>query len=72
MGGPTGFSAEARKSGDVAIRHNGQHAVTLRGPKAQRFLTDVVAKDPQHLMARVTGKLQTWQRASIEPATLLA
>jgi hypothetical protein len=55
MGRPNGFSYKARKSGDVVIEHNGRLAATLRGLRAQRFLTDVQAKDPQQLMARVTG-----------------
>jgi len=55
MGGPNGFSYQARKSGDVVIEHNGRLATTLRGSKAQQFFTDVQTKDPQQLMARLTG-----------------
>jgi hypothetical protein len=55
MGRPDGFSYKERKSGDVVIEHNGRLATTLRGLRAQRFLTDVQAQDPQQLMARVTG-----------------
>jgi hypothetical protein len=52
---PIGFSYQARKNGDVAITHNGRHTTTLRGSKAELFLTDVDSTDPQQLMARVTG-----------------
>jgi hypothetical protein len=55
MGRPNGFSYKERKSGDVVIEHNGRLATTLRGLRAQRFLTDLQSKDPQQLMARVTG-----------------
>jgi len=55
MSGPSGFRYEVRKSGDVSIIHNGRKATTLRGSKAQRFLADVAAKDPQEVMARATG-----------------
>ncbi len=55
MSRPNGFSYKERKSGEVVIEHNGRLATTLRGLRAQRFLTDVQAKDPQQLMARVTG-----------------
>ena len=55
MGRPNGFSYKERKSGEVVIEHNGRPATTLRGLRAQRFLADVRTKDPQQLMARVTG-----------------
>jgi hypothetical protein len=55
MGRPDGFSYKERKSGDVVIKHNGRSATTLRGLRAQRFLIDVQTKDPQQLMARMTG-----------------
>jgi hypothetical protein len=55
MGRPDGFSYKERKSGDVVIKHNGRPATTLRGLRAQRFLIDVQTKDPQQLMARMTG-----------------
>lgn len=55
MADPNGFSYEQRKSGEVVITHRGRKATTLRGLKAQRFLTDVETDDPQHVMARVTG-----------------
>lgn len=58
MPGPDGFTFEARKSGEVVIRHHGRVATLLRGRKAETFLTDVgdaSAADAQELMARVTG-----------------
>jgi len=44
-----------RKNGDVAITHNGRPAAVLRNAAAARFLRDVEARDPQEVMARVTG-----------------
>ncbi len=55
MGRPDGFSYKERKSGDVVIEHDGRLATTLCGLRAQRFLADVQAKDPQQLMARMAG-----------------
>lgn len=55
MGKASGFEFRLRKSGDVVITHNGITATTLRGAKANRFLVDVETKEPQELMARVTG-----------------
>lgn len=53
-GVPSGF--EFSVIGDrVEIRHNGRRAVTLRNAAAQKFLADVEVRDPQHLMARLTG-----------------
>jgi hypothetical protein len=52
---PSGFAFAVRKNGEIAISHNGQHAVVLRGKSAQRFLIDVHDNDPQLLMAKVTG-----------------
>lgn len=37
------------------ITHEGRHATTLRGEKATKFLDQVRTRDPQNLMARVTG-----------------
>ncbi|MGL3149550.1 hypothetical protein ACSS7Z_04245 [Microbacterium sp. A82] len=39
----------------VEIRHHGRHAATLRNAAARKFLADVERRDPQQLMARVTG-----------------
>lgn len=50
-----GFEWEARKSGDVIIRHHGKTAATLRGVRAEEFLVDVESADDQELMARLTG-----------------
>lgn len=53
-GVPSGF--EFSVSGErVEIRHHGRRAATLRGAAAQKFLTDVQTRDPQQLMARLTG-----------------
>ncbi|GAA3909944.1 hypothetical protein [Microbacterium invictum] len=51
---PSGF--EFTVAGEqVEIRHHGRRAATLRGPAARRFLVDVETRDPQQVMARVTG-----------------
>lgn len=55
MADPTGFEYTVRKSGDVVISHHGRQATVLRGRKAEKFLADVARRDPQQLMARVTG-----------------
>ncbi len=52
---PIGFTYEVRTNGDVAIRHHGKPAATLRGSRAQDFLADVATSDGQELMARLTG-----------------
>lgn len=49
-----GFSYNVR-DGEVAITHAGRPATRLRGAAAARFLADVEVRDPQELMARVTG-----------------
>ncbi|WP_217181820.1 hypothetical protein [Streptomyces sp. AC495_CC817] len=54
MGTPAGFEYETRGD-DVVIRHHGRTATVLRGARASAFLADVVAGDPQLLMARITG-----------------
>jgi hypothetical protein len=53
--GPAGFTFVVRKSGEVVITHRGRQATVLRGARAQKFLRDVEARDPQQLMARLTG-----------------
>lgn len=54
MARPDGFDYVVR--GDqVVITHHGRSATTLRGWRAQEFLEDVAAQDPQELMARLTG-----------------
>ena len=55
MSTPAGFAYTARKSGEVVITHHGRQAAVLRGAKAQKFLRDVSTRDPQQLMARLTG-----------------
>jgi hypothetical protein len=59
MGGmsrvPKGFSYVVRDSGEVQISHHGRAATVLRGAVAARFLVDVEDRDPQELMARLTG-----------------
>jgi hypothetical protein len=55
MGVPSGFEFSTRKNGEVVITHRGRHAAILRGAKAANFLADVERRDPQEVMARVTG-----------------
>jgi len=55
MSGPAGFAFVVRKNGDVAITHDGRAAAVLRKAAAERFLRDIEARDPQEVMARVTG-----------------
>ena len=50
-----GFAFTARTNGEVVITHDGRQATVLRGAKAEKFLRDVAARDPQQLMARLTG-----------------
>jgi hypothetical protein len=53
-GAPSGF--EFTVMGDrIEIRHHGRLAATLRKAAAVKFLQDVDRRDPQHVMARVTG-----------------
>jgi len=52
---PEGFAYTRRKSGEVVISHNGHEATTLRGRRADKFIRDLKNKDPQELMARLTG-----------------
>ncbi len=49
-----GFEYTVRKSGDVVVTHHGAEAAVLRGRAAERFLA-TVDRDPQLVMARVTG-----------------
>lgn len=54
MAEPRGFTFETR--GDaVVIYHAGRLATTLRGRRADDFLSDVENEDAQQLMARLTG-----------------
>lgn len=52
MAEPRGFEYKER-GGTVVITHHGREAVVLRGPRAQRFLIEVV-QNPQLVMARWT------------------
>jgi len=54
MPAPEGFRYEVRGS-EVVITQHGKRATTLRGAAAARFLRQVESRDPQQLMARVTG-----------------
>ena len=55
MAGPEGFRYDVRAQGDVVIFHHGRMATTLRGKRAEEFMTDLAAGDAQEVMARVTG-----------------
>jgi hypothetical protein len=54
-GSPSGFVFTVHGE-RVEIRHDGRRAATLRNAAAAKFLDDVERGDPQHVMARVTGK----------------
>ncbi len=51
---PHGFSY-TRVGEEIVIDHHGRQATILRGAAMTRFLSDVENRDPQQLMARVTG-----------------
>ena len=55
MAEPNGFTWVVRKNGDVEVKHHGKRATTLRGKKAEQFLTRSASGDPQQLLARLTG-----------------
>lgn len=55
MADPIGFDYSVRKNGDVVITYHGRQATVLRGRRADEFLADVRTRDPQQVMARVTG-----------------
>lgn len=53
-----GFTYQISKKGDVAIRHKGLVATTLRGKRALDFAEQAKSmsdSELQHLMARLTG-----------------
>ncbi|MEU6881210.1 hypothetical protein [Streptomyces sp. NPDC046712] len=52
---PHGFSYEQRADGTVVLTHRGRAAGTLRGGRAEKFLTEVASGDAQLVMARWTG-----------------
>lgn len=55
MAEASGFEYSVRKNGEVVITHHGRPAATLRGLRAERFLSRVEIDDQQELMARVSG-----------------
>jgi len=66
---PTGFTFEARRSGEVVIRHHGRVATILRGRKATRFLEDANSGDAQERMARLTGNYKRGNEERSRPST---
>jgi hypothetical protein len=54
MSQPYGFSYEQRGTA-VVISHHGRPVTAVRNQRAQRFLEEVAAGDPQQVMARWTG-----------------
>ena len=55
MADPSGFTYTRRKNGEVIIKHNGRKVAVLRGERARKFLNRVESRDPQEVMARMTG-----------------
>ena len=62
MGSPGIFSYVTTKDGKVFISWEGKQVVTLKGPKAQRFLSQATAavddEQAQLVMARFTGNFK--------------
>jgi hypothetical protein len=52
---PAGFRFVERSNGSVIITHAGRVASTLRGRRAEKFLSEIASGDPQLVMARWTG-----------------
>ncbi|MGR8011255.1 hypothetical protein [Streptomyces hypolithicus] len=52
---PHGFCYEQFGDGTVVVTHQGRTAGTLRGNRAEKFLTEVRSGDGQLVMARWTG-----------------
>ncbi|MER6998420.1 hypothetical protein [Streptomyces sp. NPDC000410] len=52
---PSDFEYRQRGDGSVVITHRGRAAGTLRGARAEKFLTEVESGDAQLVMARWTG-----------------
>jgi hypothetical protein len=50
-----GFEYKVKKSGEVVISHNGKKATVLRGDRAHKFLNRVKTRDPQEVMAKISG-----------------
>ncbi|WP_369257567.1 hypothetical protein [Streptomyces sp. R35] len=55
---PEGFSYAEQADGTVMITHLGRPAGTLRGARAEQFLTEVESGDPRLVVARWTGNYQ--------------
>ncbi|MGW7267215.1 hypothetical protein [Streptomyces sp. NPDC054842] len=55
MPAPQGFRYEEHADGSVTITHRDRAAGTLRGARAEQFLAETEAGDPQLVMARWTG-----------------
>lgn len=55
MSKPEGFEYKVRRSGEVVITHDGRKATVLRGDRAHKFLNRVKTRDPQEVMAKITG-----------------
>ncbi|MCB1246794.1 MAG: hypothetical protein KDB69_05990 [Acidimicrobiia bacterium] len=55
MSEASGFEFKTHKNGSVVIKHNGKKATVLRGERAQKFLRRIETRDPQEVMARMTG-----------------
>lgn len=54
-GRATGFAYLVRAGGEVLITHHGRAAETLRGERAEAFLSELGSTNAQELMARYTG-----------------
>jgi hypothetical protein len=52
---PLGFDYVVRDDGEVRVLRHGRVVTVLRGGAASRFLREVETRDPQQVMARVTG-----------------
>ncbi len=53
-----GFTFRIVRKNEVQLLHNGRLAITLRGERAQEFLSEIEEcsdSDAQQLMARLTG-----------------
>jgi hypothetical protein len=53
-----GFTYRIIRKNEVQLLHHGRLAVTLRGERAQEFLSEIeecIDSDAQQLMARLTG-----------------
>ena len=55
MPAPEGFTYRRNGDGSVTIRHGGRPAATLRGTRAEEFLSEEASGDEQLIMARWTG-----------------